>query len=89
MKKKLALVISFIWIGCFSQAITVDTKTYSVTELVNNILVNKENGENNSEHCKDTKHLSSAIHMGNYIIMKKEIGVWITIKEKTGAWLIT
>jgi gliding motility-associated-like protein len=41
MKKELVLVISLIWIGCFSQTIKVDTNTYSVTELVTDILVNK------------------------------------------------
>lgn len=41
MKKSLVILISFFWIGCFSQAITVDTNTYSVPELVTEILVNK------------------------------------------------
>lgn len=41
MKKSLLLIISFFWIGCFSQAITVDTNNYTVAELVTGVLVNK------------------------------------------------
>ena len=41
MKKSLLLIISFFWIGCFSQAITVDTNIYTVPELVTDVLVNK------------------------------------------------
>ena len=41
MKKSLLLVISFFWIGCFSQSITVDTNTYTIPELVTDVLVNK------------------------------------------------
>lgn len=41
IKKSLLVVISFFWIGCFSQAITVDTNTYTVPELVTDVLVNK------------------------------------------------
>jgi gliding motility-associated-like protein len=41
MKKSLLVIISFFWIGCFSQAITVDTNTYTVPELVTDVLVNK------------------------------------------------
>ncbi|HSN49434.1 MAG TPA: choice-of-anchor L domain-containing protein, partial [Flavobacterium sp.] len=41
MKKSLILIISFFWIGCFSQAITVDTKTYTIPQLVTEVLVNK------------------------------------------------
>jgi len=41
MKKSLLLIISFFWIGCFSQAITVETNIYTVPELVTDVLVNK------------------------------------------------
>jgi len=41
MKKSLIVIISLFWIGCFSQAITVDTNTYTVPELVTDVLVNK------------------------------------------------
>ena len=41
MKKSLALLISFFWTGCFSQAISVDTNTHTVPELVTEVLVNK------------------------------------------------
>ncbi len=41
MKKSLLLIISFFWIGCFSQAIIVDTNTYTVPDLVTGVLVNK------------------------------------------------
>lgn len=41
MKKSLVLIFSFLWIGCFSQAITVDTNTYTIQELVTDVLVNK------------------------------------------------
>ncbi|MBC7846379.1 MAG: T9SS type B sorting domain-containing protein [Flavobacterium sp.] len=41
MKKSLALLISFFWIGCYSQAISVDTNTHTVPELVTDVLVNK------------------------------------------------
>lgn len=41
MKKSLLLATSLFWIGCFSQAIIVDTNTYSVPELVTGVLVNK------------------------------------------------
>lgn len=41
MKKSLLIIISLFWTGCFSQAITVDTNTYTVPELVTDVLVNK------------------------------------------------
>jgi gliding motility-associated-like protein len=41
MKKSLLVIISFFWIGCFSQAINVDTSTYTVPELVTKVLVDK------------------------------------------------
>lgn len=41
MKKIYFLIISFYWIGCFSQTITVDTNIYTIPELVTNVLVNK------------------------------------------------
>lgn len=41
MKKILLLTISLFWIGCFSQAITVDTNTYTIPQLVTEVLVNK------------------------------------------------
>ncbi|SHG11822.1 gliding motility-associated C-terminal domain-containing protein [Flavobacterium fluvii] len=41
MKKCLVFIISFFWIGCFSQAINVDTNTYTVPQLVTDVLVNK------------------------------------------------
>ncbi|MBP6551063.1 MAG: choice-of-anchor L domain-containing protein, partial [Flavobacterium sp.] len=41
MKKSLLVIISLFWIGCFSQAITVDTNTHTVPELVTDVLVNK------------------------------------------------
>jgi gliding motility-associated-like protein len=41
MKKSLLIIISFFWIGCFSQAIIVNTNTYTVPELVTDVLVNK------------------------------------------------
>ncbi len=41
MKKSLLIISSLFWIGCFSQAITVDTNTYTVPELVTDVLVNK------------------------------------------------
>lgn len=41
MKKSLVFIFSFLWIGCFSQAITVDTNTYTIQELVTDVLVNK------------------------------------------------
>jgi hypothetical protein len=40
MNKSLLLITSLFWIGCYSQAITVDTNI-SVPDLVNNVLVNK------------------------------------------------
>jgi gliding motility-associated-like protein len=40
MKKSLLIITSLFWIGCYSQAITVDTNI-SVPDLVNNVLVNK------------------------------------------------
>ena len=41
MYKSLLLITSLFWIGCYSQAITVDTNTYSVNQLVEDVLVNK------------------------------------------------
>jgi len=41
MKKSLILLLSLFWIGCFSQAITVDTNTHTIPELVTQVLVNK------------------------------------------------
>lgn len=41
MKKNFLILLSLFWAGCFSQAITVDTSTYTVPELVTNVLVNK------------------------------------------------
>jgi gliding motility-associated-like protein len=41
MKFRLLLLLSLFWVGCFSQAITVDTNTYAVPELVTEVLVNK------------------------------------------------
>lgn len=41
MKKNLLLIISFFWLGCFSQTINVDTSTYTVPQLVTDVLVNK------------------------------------------------
>jgi gliding motility-associated-like protein len=42
MKKSLLILILLIGIECFSQSITVDTNTYTVPELVTDVLVNKE-----------------------------------------------
>ena len=41
MKKFFLLLLSLFWIGCFSQAITVDTNIFTVPELVTEVLVNK------------------------------------------------
>lgn len=41
MKKCLLIITSLFWLGCFSQAITVDTNTYTIPELVTDVLVNK------------------------------------------------
>jgi len=41
MKKGLLILISLYWIGSFSQTITVDTNTYTVPQLVTDVLVNK------------------------------------------------
>ena len=41
MKKSLLIITSLFWLGCFSQAINVNTSTYTVPELVTNVLVNK------------------------------------------------
>lgn len=41
MKNSLQLLLLLFWVGCFSQAIKVDTNTYSVSELVTDVLVNK------------------------------------------------
>jgi hypothetical protein len=41
MKKSFLILFSLFWVGCFSQAITVDTNIYSVPELVTEVLVNK------------------------------------------------
>ncbi|QBN18119.1 T9SS type B sorting domain-containing protein [Flavobacterium nackdongense] len=41
MKNSLLVIISLFWIGCFSQTITVDTGTYTVPQLVTDVLVNK------------------------------------------------
>ncbi len=41
MKKILVLSFSLFWIGCFSQAIKVDTNTYTVPQLITDVLVNK------------------------------------------------
>jgi gliding motility-associated-like protein len=41
MKKILTLLLLLFGIECFSQAITVDTNTYTVPELVTQVLVNK------------------------------------------------
>lgn len=42
MKKSLLIISSLFWLGCYSQAITVDTNTHTVPQLVNDVLVNKE-----------------------------------------------
>lgn len=39
MKKELILLLSIFWIGCYSQAISVDTNSYTVPELVTDILM--------------------------------------------------
>jgi len=41
MKKSILLLILLFGIECFSQSITVDTNTYTVPELVTDVLVNK------------------------------------------------
>jgi gliding motility-associated-like protein len=41
MKKILLISFSLFWFGCFSQAINLDTNTYTVSELVTKVLVNK------------------------------------------------
>ena len=41
MKKTFIILISLFWVGCYSQAITVDTSTYSVDQLVKDVLVKK------------------------------------------------
>ena len=41
MKKSLLIITTFFWLGCFSQAINVDTNTYTVPQLVTEVLVNK------------------------------------------------
>lgn len=41
MYKSLLLITSLFWIGCYSQTITVNTNTYSVNQLVEDVLVNK------------------------------------------------
>ncbi len=41
MKKNLLIVTLLFWLGSFSQKINVDTSTYSVPELVTEVLVNK------------------------------------------------
>ncbi len=40
MKKLLLMLIVFVTVDCFSQAITVNTNTYSVPQLVNTVLIN-------------------------------------------------
>ncbi|REG90823.1 T9SS type B sorting domain-containing protein [Flavobacterium aquicola] len=42
MKKSILILILIIGVECYSQSITIDTNTYTVPELVTNILVNKE-----------------------------------------------
>lgn len=42
MKKSLLIITSLFWLGCFSQVINVDTNTYTVPELVTDVLVNKD-----------------------------------------------
>jgi len=42
MKKSLLLITSLFWIGCYSQAINVNTSTYTVPELVTKVLVDKD-----------------------------------------------
>ena len=41
MKKFFLILLSLFWVGCFSQAITVDTNIFTVPELVTEVLVNK------------------------------------------------
>jgi gliding motility-associated-like protein len=41
MKKSFLIILSLFWLGCFSQTITVDTGTYTVPQLVTDVLVNK------------------------------------------------
>ncbi|MES2574420.1 MAG: choice-of-anchor L domain-containing protein [Bacteroidota bacterium] len=41
MKNNLLFILSFFWIGSFSQTISVDTNTYSIPELVTDVLVNR------------------------------------------------
>jgi gliding motility-associated-like protein len=41
MKKSLLIITSLFWLGCFSQAININTTTYTVPELVTDVLVNK------------------------------------------------
>lgn len=41
MKKVLVLLTSLFWIECFSQAISVDTNSHTIPELVTDVLVNK------------------------------------------------
>ena len=41
MKRILSILILLFSIGCFSQVITVDTNTYTVPELVTDVLINK------------------------------------------------
>lgn len=41
MKKSFIIIFILFWTGSYSQAITVDTNTYTVPELVTDVLVNK------------------------------------------------
>jgi gliding motility-associated-like protein len=41
MKRIFYILATFFWIGCFSQTITVDTNTYTIPQLVTDVLVNK------------------------------------------------
>src|SRR4051812_42453420 len=41
MKKTLLTTTLLFWMSCFSQVINIDTNTYTVPELVTNVLVNK------------------------------------------------
>lgn len=50
IKNQLLILFSLVWIGCFSQAITVDNSRYTVPQLVTDVLINKS--------CVDISNIS-------------------------------
>lgn len=66
MKKSLLIIISLFWTGCFSQAITVDTNTYTVPELVTDVLVNKSCVPVNNITWRTGTNFGSANGIGHF-----------------------